>query len=168
MEHAALFLNLAVAFGFVMAWGVGANDVANAMGTSVGSRALSLRQAIVIAIVFELLGAFFAGTHVTDTIRSQIIDVHYFVGQSGVLVCGMLAALLAGGTWLALASYRGWPVSTTHSIVGAVVGFAAICVDYRAVHWGKVVYIALSWVGTPLIALVLAYLLLNSLKHIIL
>lgn len=167
MEHASLLLVLAVVFGGIMAWGVGANDVANAMGTSVGSRALTLRQAIVIAIIFESLGAFFAGGHVTNTIRSQIIDVHTMVAEPEILVYGMLAALLSSGTWLVVASRHGWPVSTTHSVVGALVGFAAIGVDYHAVHWLNVIWIAMSWIGTPMIALVLGFALFNSVQRLI-
>ena len=167
MDHASLLLGLAVAFGFIMAWGVGANDVANAMGTSVGSKALTLRQAIIIAIIFELLGAFFAGGQVTDTIRSQIVDVSFFASDPIKLVFGMLASLLAGGTWLILASYQGWPVSTTHSIIGAVVGFACVCGDWHAIQWLKVGQIVLSWVGTPVMALVLAYLLFSSVQRLI-
>ncbi len=167
MDHAHLLLGFAITFGFIMAWGVGANDVANAMGTSVGSKALTLRQAIIIAIVFELLGAFFAGGEVTDTIRSQIVDVSFFSQQPLTFIFGMLASLLAGGTWLILASYFGWPVSTTHSIIGAVVGFASVCGDWQAIHWQKVAQIVFSWVGTPIMALVFAYLLFSSVQRLI-
>lgn len=167
MDHATLLLGLAIAFGFIMAWGVGANDVANAMGTSVGSKALTLRQAIIIAIIFELLGAFFAGGEVTDTIRNQIVDVGFFQQAPMTLVFGMLASLLAGGSWLIVASYFGWPVSTTHSIIGAVVGFASVCAGWQAIQWQKVLQIVLSWVGTPFLALVFAYLLFSSVQRLI-
>jgi len=125
-EYGQILLILAIVFGVFMAWGVGANDVANAMGTSVGSGAITLRQAILIAMVFEFAGAYLAGGEVTATIRKGIIDPLALQGTPEYLVFGMLAALLAAGTWLLIASMVGWPVSTTHSIVGAIVGFAAL------------------------------------------
>ena len=124
VQYGPVFLALAIAFGVFMTWGIGANDVANAMGTSVGSRAITVKQAILIAAVFEFTGAFLAGGNVTSTIRKGIIDPTPITGQPEILVYGMLAALLAAAIWLTVASWRGWPVSTTHSIVGALVGFA--------------------------------------------
>src|SRR5690606_12042461 len=108
-----------------MAWGIGANDVANAMAPSVGSRAITIPQAILIAAVFEFAGEVLAGGEVTSTIRKGIVDAELFAATPDLLIIGMLASLLAGGIWLTVASRFGWPVSTTHSIVGAVVGFAA-------------------------------------------
>src|SRR5690606_12144818 len=125
-EYGTILLVLACLFGFFMAWGVGANDVANAMGTSVGSRALTLKQAILVAMVFEFLGAYLAGGEVTSTIRQGIIDADSMQDRPELMVYGMLSALLAAGTWLMIASIKGWPVSTTHSIIGAIVGFAAV------------------------------------------
>ena len=122
MEHEILYLVLAGLFGLFMALGIGANDVANAMGTSVGSGAVTVRQAVIIAAVFEFSGAVLAGGEVTATIRKGIIDTGLLSGTPDLLVYGMLASLLAAGTWLLVASYFGWPVSTTHSIVGAIVG----------------------------------------------
>ena len=122
-EHGTSFIAIAVIFSLLMTWGIGANDVANALGTSVGSGAITVRTAIIIAAIFEFLGAAFAGGHVTRTIRKGIIDPTAIVDQPEILVFGMLAALLATAIWLALASWKGWPVSTTHSIVGALVGF---------------------------------------------
>ena len=119
-EYGTILILMAAAFGFFMAWGVGANDVANAMGTSVGSKALTIKQAILIAMVFEFAGAYLAGGEVTSTIRKGIVDSAIFSEQPDLLVFGMLSALLAAGTWLAVASFMGWPVSTTHSIVGAI------------------------------------------------
>src|SRR5699024_6334126 len=115
-EYGTILLVLACLFGFFMAWGVGANDVANAMGTSVGARALTIKQAIIIAMVFEFLGAYLAGGSVTQTIRSGILDATQISAEQ--MVFGMMASLLAAGSWLLIASMRGWPVSTTHSIVG--------------------------------------------------
>ncbi|MEE9265605.1 MAG: inorganic phosphate transporter [Gammaproteobacteria bacterium] len=150
-----------------MAWGIGANDVANAMGTSVGSRALSLRQAVVIAAIFEFLGAVLAGGQVTATIRKGIIDPGLLAGNPELLVFGMLASLLAAGVWLMVASYFGWPVSTTHSIVGAIVGFAVVGIGFAAVQWAKVGSIVASWVVSPLLAGTLAYALFRSLQRLI-
>lgn len=166
LEHSQLLLSLAGVFGFFMAWGVGANDVANAMGTSVGSKALTIKQAILIAVVFETLGALLAGSQVTDTIRSQIINVTV-VQDPNTYVIGMLAALLAAGTWLVVATNFGWPVSTTHSIVGALVGFGVVCLGGHAIHWHRVIHIALSWIFIPIIAAVLAYLLFMSVQRLI-
>ena len=167
MEHGTLYLILAAAFGLFMAWGIGANDVANAMGTSVGSRALSLRQAVVIAAIFEFLGAVLAGGQVTATIRKGIIDPGLLAGNPELLVFGMLASLLAAGVWLMIASYFGWPVSTTHSIVGAIVGFAVVGIGFAAVQWAKVGSIVASWVVSPLLAGTLAYALFRSLQRLI-
>jgi PiT family inorganic phosphate transporter len=168
MEHATIFLILAGCFGLFMAWGIGANDVANAMATSVGSRALSLKNAVIIAALFEFSGAFLAGGQVTSTIRKGIIDANLLSGSPELLVYGMLAALLAAGIWLLVASKYGLPVSTTHSIVGAIVGFAAIGIGIEAVKWGKVGSIAASWVVSPVIAGALSYALFRSVQKLIL
>jgi PiT family inorganic phosphate transporter len=123
-EYGFILIALAVVFGVYMTWGIGANDVANAMGTSVGSGAVTIKQAIIIAALFEFAGAFIAGGNVTKTIRKGIIDPSAVVNSPEILVFGMLAALLAAAIWLMIATSRGWPVSTTHSIVGAIIGFA--------------------------------------------
>src|SRR3972149_6607710 len=168
MEHAYLLLTLAAVFGLFMAWGIGANDVANAMATSVGSRALSFKTAIIIAAVFEFSGAFLAGGGGTPTIRNGMIDATLLSDTPELLVYGMLASLLAAGIWLVVASRYGLPVSTTHSIVGAIVGFAAVVVGVEAVKWGKVGSIAMSWVISPLLAGILSYLLFRSVQMLIL
>ena len=162
-----LFLALACVFGLFMAWGIGANDVANAMGTSVGSKALTLKQAIIIAAIFEFAGAYLAGGEVTATIRKGIIDPAVLSDSPELLVFGMLSALLAAATWLLIASIGGWPVSTTHSIVGGIVGFAAVGISVDAVDWGKVGEIAGSWVVSPVLAGTLAFLLFISVKKLI-
>ncbi len=167
MEHATLYIVLAVVFGFFMAWGVGANDVANAMGTSVGSKALTIGQAIIVAAIFEAAGAMLAGGQVTDTIRGQIINASHLQSTPEILIYGMLAALLAAGTWLVIASIFGWPVSTTHSIIGAVIGFGVVELGPSVIYWGKVGDIVLSWLVTPLIAGVIAYLLFRSVQWLI-
>ena len=158
---------IAAVVGFFMAWGIGANDVANAMGTSVGSKALTIKQAIIIAMVFEFAGAYLAGGEVTSTIRKGIIDASFFVDSPELLVFGMISALFAAATWLLIASALGWPVSTTHSIVGAIVGFAATGVSADAVVWSKVGGIVGSWVITPLISGVIAFLIFNSAQKLI-
>src|SRR3970282_625264 len=137
MERAYLLLTLAAVFGLFMAWGIGANDVANAMATSVGSRALSFKTAIIIAAVFEFSGAFLAGGEVTSTIRNGMIDATLISDSPKLLVNGMPSSLLAAGSWLVVASRYGLAVSTTHSIVGAIVGFAAVVVGVEAVKWDR-------------------------------
>ncbi|TDF39653.1 inorganic phosphate transporter [Alteromonadaceae bacterium M269] len=156
-EYGFILILLAALFGFFMAWGIGANDVANAMGTSVGSRALTIKQALIVAVVFEFSGAYLAGGQVTSTIRKGIVDITAFESTPELLVFGMLASLIAAGAWLIIASWRGWPVSTTHSIVGAIVGFAAVGLGTEAVQWGKVVEIVGSWVITPAISGLIAF-----------
>ncbi|MBT4883654.1 MAG: inorganic phosphate transporter, partial [Glaciecola sp.] len=165
--YGVMLIGLAAFVGFIMAWGIGANDVANAMGTSVGSKALTLKQAIFIAMIFEFAGAYLAGGEVTSTIRKGIIDSAYFIDAPEYLVLGMIASLLAAGIWLAVASYFGWPVSTTHSIIGAIVGFTAVGVSVDAVAWGKVGGVVGSWIITPAISGVIAYLIYLSAKKII-
>ncbi len=167
-EYGMILLTLAAVFGLFMAWGIGANDVANAMATSVGSRAITIKQAILIAAVFEFAGAVLAGGQVTSTIRKGIIDASSLTGSPEILVYGMLAALLAAGIWLLVASRLGWPVSTTHSIVGAIIGFAMVGIGMDAVKWGKVGSIVMSWVASPLIAGIIAYAIFSSVQRLIL
>ena len=168
LENAQVLLILACCFGFFMAWGIGANDVANAMGTSVGARALTMKQAVLVACVFEFAGAYLAGGEVTSTIRKGIIDSGVVASNPDLLVFGMMSALLSAGTWLLISSYFGWPVSTTHSIVGAIVGFAAIGIGFDVVEWPKVGSIAASWVVSPLLAGTIAFILFQSVRKLIL
>ena len=168
MEFSLWYLGLAAAFGLFMAWGIGANDVANAMATSVGAKALTIKQAILVAAVFEFAGAFLAGGQVTSTIRKGIIDATEINGNPELLIFGMLSALLAAGTWLLVASRKGWPVSTTHSIVGAIVGFAAVGIGVESVHWTKVGAIAASWVVSPMMSGFLAFFIFMSVQKLIL
>ncbi|TWX64224.1 inorganic phosphate transporter [Colwellia sp. C1TZA3] len=167
LSHGSTLVMIAAAVGFFMAWGIGANDVANAMGTSVGSKALTIKQAVIIAMIFEFAGAYLAGGEVTSTIRKGIIDPALFVDIPELLVFGMISALLAAATWLLVASILGWPVSTTHSIVGAIIGFAAIGISPDTVAWGKVGGIVGSWVVTPLISGVIAFVIFNSAQKLI-
>jgi PiT family inorganic phosphate transporter len=145
-----LILISSAILGFFTAYGVGANDVANAMGTSVGSKVLTIKQAVLVAAVFEFLGAFLAGGGVTQTIRKGVIDPALFDGNLEVLIYGMISALFAAGTWLLVASLRGWPVSTTHTIVGAIVGFGIYALGINEINWTVVGNIGLSWITSPL------------------
>ena len=163
-----LILLIAAFAGFFMAFGIGANDVANAMGTSVGSKAITFKQAIFIAAIFEFMGAYLAGGEVTSTIRKGIVDPNLYIGKENIFIIGMMSALLAAGTWLLVASSKGWPVSTTHSIVGSIVGFVIISAGFQAVSWDKVGTIAASWVVSPAISGTMAFLLFLSAKKFIL
>lgn len=167
VHYGSILILVAAAFGFLMAIGIGANDVANAMGTSVGSKALTVKQAIFIAMVFEFAGAYLAGGEVTDTIRKGVIETNLFVAQPEILVYGMMSSLLAAGTWLLLASYMGWPVSTTHSIIGAIIGFACITLGTGAVDWHSVQGIVGSWIVTPIISGFFAYVIFVSAQRLI-
>jgi PiT family inorganic phosphate transporter len=166
-NYGFILIVIAASVGFLMAWGIGANDVANAMGTSVGSKALTIKQAIFIAMIFEFAGAYLAGGEVTSTIRKGIIDSAFFIDTPELLIYGMISALFAAGIWLAFASYLGWPVSTTHSIIGAIVGFAAVGVSSDAVEWGKVGGIIGSWIITPAISGFIAYVIFQSAQKFI-
>lgn len=155
---------LALLFGFYMAWSVGANDVANAMGTSVGSGALTLKRAVILAALLEFSGAFFVGSHVSETVRKGIVDTQSFNDQPMLLAYGMLAAMLAAAAWLQFASYYGWPISTTHSIVGAIIGFGVVVGGVSAVHWEKVGAIVSSWVISPLLSGTIAFFLFSFIR----
>lgn len=167
-EFSSTFLILAGIFGLFMAWGIGANDVANAMATSVGSKALTIKQAIIVAAIFEFAGAVLAGGQVTKTIRKGIVDADIMSGSPDLLLYGMLASLLAAGLWLLIASRNGWPVSTTHSIVGAIVGFAMVGIGMEAVKWDKIGLIVASWVISPLMAGTMSFMIFRSVQKLIL
>ena len=169
-QYGLLLLGMACLFSFFMAWGVGANDVANAMGTSVGAGAITIKQAIIIAMIFEFAGAWLAGGEVTSTIRSSIIDVEAagFDERPELLVYGMLSSLLAAGIWLLIASKYGLPVSTTHSIIGAIVGFAAVGISFDSIMWGQIGSIVASWVISPLIAGIISFSLFMTVQHLVL
>lgn len=155
MDTALLILILCT--GFYMAWNIGANDVANAMGTSVGSGALTLKHAVIIAAILEFSGAFFFGSQVSKTMQSGIINPELFVNDPRTLIYGMLASLASAGLWLQIASYNGWPVSTTHTIVGSIVGFGAIVGGMEAIYWKEVIFIASSWVISPILGGLLGF-----------
>lgn len=161
-------LILSIVFGFYMTWNIGANDVANAMGTSVGSRALTLRRAVILAAILEFAGAFLVGSEVSETIQSGIIDITAFAFNPMVLAVGMTAALLGTGIWLQIASYYGWPVSTTHSIIGALFGFGLVIIGPFAIKWSKIYYIALSWILSPLLGATISYIVFSVIQRKIL
>jgi inorganic phosphate transporter, PiT family len=154
----------ALLFGLYAAWNIGANDVSNAMGTSVGSKALTLKQAVIIAAIFEFSGAILFGSHVSETLQRGIVDPTVFSSNPYHLVYGMLASLLAAGIWLQLATYFGLPVSTTHAIVGAIVGFGMVGGGLEAIYWDKVAYIACSWIISPLLGAGISFLLFSFLR----
>ena len=158
MDLDTFLLSFAVIACIYMACNIGANDVANAMGTSVGSKALTFKQAIMIAAVAEFIGAFFVGGHVSDTIRKGMLDPNIFEAVPYHLVYGMISALIAAALWLHIASYLGWPVSTTHSIVGGVVGFGIIAGGMDVINWGKIGQVVLSWVVSPVMGGFVAFL----------
>ncbi len=164
MDFITVLLGVAAVASLYMAWNIGANDVANAMGTSVGSGALTLKAAIVIAAIFEFGGAMLVGGTVTNTIRKGIVDVSALGSDPMVVAVGMTCCLLAAALWLHLATYLGWPVSTTHSIVGAVVGFGVVTGGLDAVNWSVVARVAASWIVSPLCGAIVGFLLFNVIR----
>ena len=154
--------------GFYMAWNIGANDVSNAMGTSVGSGALTLFKAVIIAGILEFCGAFFLGGNVSRTMQQGIVNPDIFAHNPQILLFGMLSALISTAVWLQVASYFGWPVSTTHAIIGALLGFGALVGGIHAVHWSEVGRIALSWVISPVLSGLFAYMIFSTLQRKIL
>lgn len=168
METESILRLLVLGIGFYMAWNIGANDVSNAMGTSVGSGALTLRRAVILAAILEFCGAYFVGANVTETMQRGLIDPEMFLTEPIILILGMCGALLGTGLWLQVASYFGWPVSTTHAIVGAILGFGALIGGWEAVKWGEVTAIACSWVITPFCSAVIAYTIFGVLQRRIL
>lgn len=168
MEAEGILRFLILVIGFYMAWNIGANDVSNAMGTSVGSGALTLRRAVLCAAVLEFCGAFFVGGNVSETMQRGIIDPNMFMKEPLILVLGMCAALLGTSLWLQVASYFGWPVSTTHAIVGSILGFGGIVGGSEAILWGEVASIGMSWVLSPLLSGIIAYLIFSYIQRKIL
>lgn len=167
MHHPELLLFFTVIFGLFMAWGMGASDVANSMATSVGARVFTLRQAVVIAAVFEMAGALLLGGEVTETIQKKMINTAFMVDSPELLAYGMLAALLGSGSWLLITTSFGWPVSTTQSIVGAIVGFGAVVVGVEAVYWRKIGALVLTWIAAPVVSGIIAFIILLSIQKII-
>lgn len=168
MSSVDFLIILTLLAGFYMAWNIGANDVANAMGTSVGSGALTLRRALLIAAVLEFSGSFLFGSNVSQTVQSGIVNSAIFTHTPMLLAYGMLAALVATGIWLQIASYFGWPVSTTHAIVGGVIGFGAVIGGVEAIYWENVAFIVSSWVLSPILGGASSYVLFTILRRRIL
>lgn len=168
IEHSVLLIALTCAIGFIMTWSIGANDLANIMSTSLGSKAITVRQALFIAIIFELAGAILGSTDVTRTIRSGIINTQLLADSPNLLTYGMLAVLCAGTSWMLLASFLGLPVSITNATVGGLVGLGAIALGVHTIHWQEVERIALSWLTAPFFAGTVAYGLFRSIQSTIL
>ena len=166
LAHSGMFIGFAAVVAFLMAWGIGANDISNAMGTSVGTKTLTVRQAIVIAIIFEFLGAYLAGGEVVSTIKDGILSPECTIPAQD-LVLGMISAMLSAGLWLIVATLFSWPVSTTHSIIGALVGFGVVASGIKAVQWDAFGGIVGSWVITPVIAGVFSFFLFVHIQRFI-
>lgn len=168
LEHNIILLISAVIFGLFMTWSVGANDLANIMSTTMGSKAITVKQAIIVAIIFEVAGALLGGTNVARTVQHGIINTHLSNIPPELIVYGMLSVLLASATWMTFASYLGMPVSITNAIIGALVGFGTFVLGVHSVNWHQVGYIGLSWIASPTIAGVIAYFLFLSIQRLIL
>lgn len=168
MEYGLVFIIVACAVGLWMTWGIGANDLANIMSPAIGSKAITVRQAIFVAVIFEIAGAFFGGSQVTETIRGGILDAQLLQHSPQLMIYCMLSVLFAGAVWITAASYLGMPVSITNAVIGALVGVGAIALGLHAIHWQTVGYIAISWISSPTIAGIIAFLLFISIKRSIL
>jgi len=167
MDYPTISLTIAIILCFLMTWGVGANDLANVMSTTMGSKAVTVKQAMLIAIIFEFAGAFLGGTGVTETMRDGIINTSQLSQQPMMLIEGMLGVLLACTIWMNLASYLGVPVSITNALVGSMVGFGSVVLGSNAIHWNQVSHIAIGWVTSPLIAGITAYALFSTIQQVI-
>jgi PiT family inorganic phosphate transporter len=154
-------------FGFYMAWNIGANDVANSMASSVGAKAITIRQAIFLAGILNIIGAVFIGSHVTNTIRKGIVSTDIMTDPHVALI-GALSALLAAALWVSFATWKSLPVSTTHSIVGAMIGFGIMAGGFSVINWGKLLAVVLSWIISPLFSIVIAYLIFKIIVRLIL
>lgn len=167
MDYSIYLLFAALILCFLMTWGVGANDLANVMSTTMGSKAVTVRQAMLIAIIFEFAGAFLGGEGVTETMRDGIINTSQLSNEPLILIEGMLCVLFACTIWMNLASYLGVPVSITNALVGSMVGFGTIVLGPDAIHWNQVARIAIGWVSSPLISGITAYALFISIQQTI-
>lgn len=167
MDYNTIYLIIALFLCFFMTWGVGANDLANVMSTTMGSKAVTVKQAMLIAIVFEFAGAFLGGTGVTETMRDGIINTSQLADQPLILIQGMLCVLFACTVWMNLASYLGVPVSITNALVGSMVGFGSLVLGPEAIHWNQVSRIAIGWVTSPIISGITAYILFFSIQQTI-
>jgi PiT family inorganic phosphate transporter len=154
-------------FGFYMAWNIGANDVANSMASAVGAKAITIKQAIFIAGILNIVGAAFIGSHVTNTIRKGIVSTDVLTDPHLALI-GALSALLAAALWVSFATWKSLPVSTTHSIVGAMIGFGIMAGGFSVINWGKLLAVVLSWIISPVFALVIGFVMFKIITRLIL
>jgi PiT family inorganic phosphate transporter len=154
-------------FGFYMAWNIGANDVANSMASAVGAKAITIRQAIFIAGILNIIGAVFIGSHVTQTIRKGIVSTD-ILSDPHLAMIGALSALLAAALWVSFATWKSLPVSTTHSIVGAMIGFGIMAGGFSVINWSKLGAVVLSWVISPVFAMAIGYLMFKTIVQFIL
>ncbi len=168
MSSSVLQLVLTAILAFYLAWNLGANDVANAMGTSVGSKAITLRQALIIAGILEFTGAVLFGQGVSATLATEVANPELFAEIPQLLILGMVSVLLACGLWLQIATSQGWPVSSSHAVVGAIAGFSWVAAGVSAVHWVNIGRISLAWVITPVVSGILAAGLYSLVKYSIL
>jgi len=168
VESSFFLLPAAVLVGVYMAWNIGANDVANAMGTSVGTGAITLRQAVIIAAIFEFAGAFLVGSSVTNTIRKGILDPGPFLQDPEALVRGMFAALVGAAVWLHIATHFGLPVSTTHSIIGAIIGFGILNAGFGAINYGVLGSVVGSWFLSPVMGGLISFAMFTYIRRTIL
>jgi inorganic phosphate transporter, PiT family len=160
MGYETYILVIGYIFGFYMTWNIGANDVANSMASAVGAKAITLKQAVFIAGILNVVGATFLGSHVTDTIRKGIVSTHILTDPHLALI-GALSALLAAALWVSFATWKSLPVSTTHSIVGAMIGFGIMAGGVSVINWTKLGGVVLSWVISPIFSMMISYLMLK-------
>ncbi len=158
---------ISVIAGAYMAWNIGANDVANSMASAVGARAITMRQALFVATILTFLGATLVGSHVAQTIRKGIIDSQV-IGDPKIILLGLLSALLSASLWVCLATYQNLPVSTTHSIVGAMIGFGLVSGGVSAVNWSQVIYIVISWIMSPALSAACSFLIFRLIDKLVL
>jgi PiT family inorganic phosphate transporter len=166
MDQSVLILGVGYLIGFYMAWNIGANDVANSMASAVGAKAITIRQAILIAGVLNVVGAVFIGSHVTNTIRKGIVSTEVLSDPHTALI-GALSALLAAALWVSFATWKSLPVSTTHSIVGAMIGFGIMAGGFSVIQWGKLGAVVLSWVISPVFSLVIGFLMFKLIVKVV-
>jgi inorganic phosphate transporter, PiT family len=167
MPTEQIILIVGYVFGFYMAWNIGANDVANSMASAVGAKAITIRQAVFIAGILNIVGATFIGSHVTNTIRKGIVSTDVLADPHLALL-GALSALLASALWVSFATWKSLPVSTTHSIVGAMIGYGIMAGGLDVINWGKLGAVVLSWVISPVLSLIIAFVMFKIIIKMIL
>ncbi|MBW2441149.1 MAG: inorganic phosphate transporter, partial [Deltaproteobacteria bacterium] len=153
-------------FGFYMAWNIGANDVANSMASAVGAKAITIRQAIFIAGILNVAGAVFIGSHVTNTIRKGIVSTD-ILADPHVALIGALSALLAAALWVSFATWKSLPVSTTHSIVGAMIGFGIMAGGLGVINWVKLAAVVMSWIISPVFSLIISFVMFKAIVKLV-